>query len=564
MDDPFRSPQMKQQDQDGIAADFPQRGAMGPSSASSASPRPPPNRNNSNSGRAKSPEPNPTRPASRMSQVRQSSGTSSSPTISSSRGPYSAKPSGGQPKRFANDRSKRSSRLETQSITSQQSRPVQQIQEPTAEELVRFAALCRRQYYDNDAGSARKVGELLAKLPPSSVAFYSRAMANVRSEYHRDKEVERRIQVETVLESMMPGSTVKQALGVSLEDGMGGGVAAMRSSKARQIRRRAFKAFVDANCVKAIPGCHPFFRGLFAALWLQSINSSRGGAGIRRVEWEVDVAVFTEAGGGEAWARDAVEALKGILGMSERIKEPVHTDTFRSSIRSESINLIDAIESEASPSLPSLVPVTENENEPPSKREPPAVPPHRPTLARNRSSSDPFCDPRDQASDQAPSAEAASSDFIPPDLSVVTASTPFLTASSPASPGLSETPVSSPDLPASRPARAAPAVPSALEPQVRIFTVPSYLTNPELRSLCRLFPEFVATPARTGARFRSSSLSSADRTKAQTEAGVNAGGKDGPAAKVGHGDLRIGAMERDTGWSGTWWQRLVEWLKALF
>lgn len=164
---------------------------------------------------------------------------------------------------------------------------------------------------------ARKVGEILAKLPPSSVAIYSRTMANVRSEYHRDKEIERRLHVETTLASILPGSTIKHSLGVSLEDGLGGGVAAMRSKKARHARHAAFKAFVDANCVKQIPGCHPFFRSLFGALWLQSIDPGKGGAGSRRVEWEVDVAVFTEAGGGESWAREAVEALKGVRPRAE-------------------------------------------------------------------------------------------------------------------------------------------------------------------------------------------------------------------------------------------------------
>lgn len=137
-------------------------------------------------------------------------------------------------------------------------------------------------------------------------------MAGIRSEYHRDKEIERRVHVETTLASILPGSKIKQALGVSLEDGLGGGLAAMRSSKARKARREAFKAFLDTNCVKAVPGCHPFFRSLYAALWLQSIEPGRGGAGARRVEWEVDVAVFTEAGGGVAWTREAIEAMKGV------------------------------------------------------------------------------------------------------------------------------------------------------------------------------------------------------------------------------------------------------------
>lgn len=137
-------------------------------------------------------------------------------------------------------------------------------------------------------------------------------MASIRSEYHRDKEIERRLHVETTLASTLPGQTIKMALGVSLEDGIGGGVAAMRSSKARKARYQAFKVFIETNCVKACPGLHPFYRSLFAMLWLQSIEPGRGGAGPRRVEWEVDVAVFSEAGGGDLWVGDAVEALKGV------------------------------------------------------------------------------------------------------------------------------------------------------------------------------------------------------------------------------------------------------------
>jgi len=151
-------------------------------------------------------------------------------------------------------------------------------------------------------------------------------MANIRSEYHRDKEIERRLHVETTLASILPGQTIKMALGVSLEDGIGGGVNAMRSSKARQARHQAFKAFIDTNCVKMNPGVHPFFRSLFAMLWLQSIEPGRGGAGPRRVEWELDVAVFSEAGGGEQWTIEAVEVLKGVSFVSDGLREDSVSD----------------------------------------------------------------------------------------------------------------------------------------------------------------------------------------------------------------------------------------------
>ncbi|GAA5969137.1 hypothetical protein JCM3765_002189 [Sporobolomyces pararoseus] len=521
------------------------------------------------------------RTGNRMSQTRQNSTFSPSKKANSI---YSSAPSSSfsasaksprnQQKRLGNDSSstRRGSNAETQSIMSFQNRQPQahDFQGPTPEELVRFAALCRRQYYANDAEAARKVGDILAKLPPSSVSIYSRTMATVRSEYHRDKEIERRLHVETTLASTPPGSTIKQILGVCLEDGLGGGVAAMRSSKARQARHQTFKAFVDSFCVKQIPGTHPFFRSLFAALWLQSIEPGRGGAGARRVEWEVDLAVFTEAGGGDSWTREAVEALKGILGMTERVKEPTHTDTFRSSMRTESI--ISASNDDASSTVPTpLVTVSSASSDGVSqateKKQPPAVPPHR-----NRAPSDPFSDSHDSSVPLAlpPRQNSASSspriEITSPDLTSTTSSTPFLSSSnlpspeptSPVSPTLSDVDQEKPLLPSPPSPAPSPSVLQSVEPQSRIFTLPSYLTNPELRSLCRLFPEFISTPARTVSRFRSCSVSSTDRTKAQKDAGVN------NSAKVGHGELRIGSGERDPGWRGTLWERFVAWFRALF
>ncbi|GAA5898247.1 uncharacterized protein JCM6883_000968 [Sporobolomyces salmoneus] len=594
MDNPFGSPTVRPDNpiNDALKAE-----PFSPSSSFSRTPASPP------PGSSRPSLPNPTRsydrsgprPNSRISQQsRQQSTTSPSTTkTNSTHSPsFLAKTPRNPTKRYSSDYSRRGgASADTQSVLSSVSKGprAQDFQEPTPEQLVRFSALCRRQYYDNDAESARKVGEILAKLPPSSVAIYSRTMATVRSEYHRDKEIERRIKVETILATILPGSSIKQALGVSLEDGMGGGVAAMRSSKARRARYEAFKAFVDSNCVKQIPGCHPFFRSLFGALWLQSIEPGRGGAGNRRVEWEIDVAVFTEAGGGDSWTRDAVEALKGILGMDERVKEPSHTDTYRSSIRSESISLADdntpvnpAIISSAAEVTEEHVMLGDKEESPTTKRkEPPAVPPHRNSL-RHRSPSDPFCDPHDKANSEPPALPPRSSprlELPSPDLSSTTVSTPFLLASdlpspdpispvSPVSPSLA-----SPELEQKTPLLpAASSIPppriASVEPQFRIFTLPAYLTNPELRSLCRVFPEFIASPARTGSRFRSASVGSMDQTKAQKDAGVNTraergGGGKGPA-KIGHGELRIGAGERDAGWRGTWWERFVAWFKALF
>lgn len=113
-----------------------------------------------------------------------------------------------------------------------------------------------------------------------------------------------------------------------------------------------------------------------------------------------------------------------------------------------------------------------------------------------------------------------------------------------------------------------PASPRTLvDTQIRVFSLPSYLTNAELRALCRVFPEFIASRARVSSRFRSSSITSTDQTRAQKDAGVNERGRgsapSAEAAKVGHGELRIGSQQRDPGWRGTWWQRFIEWFRAL-
>jgi len=140
--------------------------------------------------------------------------------------------------------------------------------------------------------------------------------------------------------------------------------------------------------------------------------------------------------------------------MSERIKEPSHTDNFRSSMRSESIDIANQVEEESgTPALEpsSLQSTDEGDLEPRSlpaehgllassnKKQPPAVPPHRTSL-RNRAPSDPFLDPGDKlrgassppvlSPRQLPiSPTSPTTDLASPDLSTATSSTPFLTSS---------------------------------------------------------------------------------------------------------------------------------------
>jgi hypothetical protein len=45
-----------------------------------------------------------------------------------------------------------------------------------------------------------------------------------------------------------------------------------------------------------MPGTKPFFEGLWALMRLQVVPEHLGGAGGRRIFWEIDDAVFKEAG----------------------------------------------------------------------------------------------------------------------------------------------------------------------------------------------------------------------------------------------------------------------------
>jgi len=134
-------------------------------------------------------------------------------------------------------------------------------------------------------------------------------MSSVRSAFHRDEQTRRLAEVDSLLSTTAPGATIKRLLAISPDSTS---VVALRSAAARQHRRERLRAFLAANCTAAMPGPHPFYKALFAALWLQALEERKGGAGGRCVEWTVDVAVFTEAGGNEQWASEAVEALKGV------------------------------------------------------------------------------------------------------------------------------------------------------------------------------------------------------------------------------------------------------------
>ncbi|KAM0748916.1 hypothetical protein T439DRAFT_335541 [Meredithblackwellia eburnea MCA 4105] len=515
---------------------------------------------------------------------------------------------------------------------------------PSPEELISFAGLCRSLYYDKDAGAA-----------------YARTMASVRTQFHRDQEILRRKQVEASLSSPSnrPGQAVMDRLRISE-----GGTTAMRSPLARKARVEGLRTFIKAHCMKGLPGAIPFFKSLYAVLYLQSLVAAKGGAGKRRVEWEVDVNVFTEAAGG-TWLDDAVHCLKAVLGFTEKLKETSTMSYFDEEeedddptasparVRTTALEDEPAHEEAEEDELTVVVGGSDGLSSQPSqvrkksKKQPPPVPTHRQPTLRGRAISDPFLDPGDRGRNgngtssnplslsPSPSSSPSISGGgggplsptpVHPHLPLSPTTTSSATADE-TNHLLSTTPPPPPSLPQTPPPRphpypASPILDEPPPPQFRVFTLPSYLTNPELAQLVKLFPDFVTSPAR-GKNFTPSSSSSSKKVvkKEGGGAGEGLGGGKGkeeggktrlgdsaaPAptssvaavaalgsssargggggivldpigseeeeeeeegesgvVRVGHGEIRIGPLGRDEGWQGGVWERFVMWLKALF
>ncbi|KAG8892571.1 hypothetical protein FRB99_002626 [Tulasnella sp. 403] len=121
--------------------------------------------------------------------------------------------------------------------------------------------------------------------------------------------------------------------------------------------------------------------------------------------------------------------------------------------------------------------------------------------------------------------------------------------------------------------------------QLRIWTAPSYLTNPEIRTLLTAFPPFITktpVPRFTSLRPTPASASgraslSVKRRLGDLEEGLAVGetvqevtGMDtivpklGPEVRAGTGRIWAGEEVRDEGWRGGLWARFLLWLRGMF
>ncbi|QRW21371.1 hypothetical protein RhiXN_06360 [Rhizoctonia solani] len=389
---------------------------------------------------------------------------------------------------------------------------------------------------------------MMNKIPQYHQAKYTRVQANVRREFHLTQSLRKISEFRAHLSSVQPGCSLSPAAR-----------ATPSGTLARRERADKFQAFLDAQCGSA--GTQNFFIGLYAAMKLQTLPPSIGGTGESRIEWEIDDAVFMESGGNQ-FMLDAIDMMKGVLGFDERPLNyrPLPCRSFHQSSLFSSTNVLPRDRAE-DPS------VSEAINKPVR-----AAPP-----GRSRASSDPFLDPTRSSL----SMNAALSMALPTpeesatDLDSLGPSTP-LDERGPEIPP----PASLSDQYAAS-TYSMDAETFLNEQQLRIWTFPPYITNPELHKLMAMFPSSITsqtvprfrplakTKQRKGRR-KGADVDLEGDCNLQMGLGIDPAGFDNDLVKErgeirkGTGRMWIGDLMRLPGWRGTFWDTIRDWFRHLF
>ncbi|KZO98834.1 hypothetical protein CALVIDRAFT_534908 [Calocera viscosa TUFC12733] len=223
--------------------------------------------------------------------------------------------------------------------------PPRQSPQPRAEDLADFEKQCRDFFYQQSHESGQKMNTILSSLPPSQRARFTRIQASIRAQFHSDRTLAIQSAMLALLSSTIPLHSLTPP-----------SRARPHGKAAQKEREEKLSAFLRewGKTMDTLPGVRKFIEGLYSTLRLMSRPENHGGAGGRRVEWELDDAIFMESAG-EEFMRDAIIMLKGVLGFSDTLPT-----------------------NETNTSVSSLVDI--------------ALPPP-PVLGRTRSSSDPFTDP---------------------------------------------------------------------------------------------------------------------------------------------------------------------------
>lgn len=176
------------------------------------------------------------------------------------------------------------------------------------QDLEIFAHHCRLFYFSSSPPeeSATYVSAALAKLPPAHRAAYTRLQSQLRSEAHIHHL---RVRISS-FHALLASTLSNGSLSLPARSDLG-------SARARAERMERLDHFIRTWGSSSSGPQLPFFRGLWGVLRVQSRGAKRGGAGPRRVVWEIDDAVFLESGGPE-FMHEAVAVLKGILGFEDQ------------------------------------------------------------------------------------------------------------------------------------------------------------------------------------------------------------------------------------------------------
>jgi len=115
------------------------------------------------------------------------------------------------------------------------------------------------------------------------------------------------------------------------------------------------------------------------------------------------------------------------------------------------------------------------------------------------------------------------------------------------------------------------------EPHMRIWTIPSYLSNPEIAQILSVFPTNITSGSVP--RFRGSSGANNSKTRRsgsirsrRGQVDLDLEAQDDEEEPVdereylrhGTGRLFISHLERDEGWRGSMWERLRSWWRRVF
>lgn len=162
------------------------------------------------------------------------------------------------------------------------------------EEIKEFETLCFQSYYEGDQNATNSIDSIISKSSDNQ-KILTKLRRDCRAGFHLSQEILRRKEVQDLLQ-MKPGDLVMKSLKITE-----GGLESMRSAEAIRIRKDGLKHLLATD-----PLPEPFWNGLFALFKLQTL------AGAQRIEWLVDVAVFSESGGSSEWSKGSIELLKGV------------------------------------------------------------------------------------------------------------------------------------------------------------------------------------------------------------------------------------------------------------